>query len=379
MKSRCILFFNENPMPSVYTQGTIPAKELRLRTAMREIDSVHVIARPGSYIQTLNKKVGPLEKKVQVHLTIPWPYYGAGFVHFFYGIYYILKYRPIVLEAESGIISGPAVVLLGKLFHIPTVVELRASYEELIKVHARLVPYVIKKILLQWVTQFSYSQATALVANSKTYQTYLSCRGFRSTEINPGLQFAPSRVSNQGRQNVICYLGRLVDEKGVDDLIHAIHSIQKILLHERWHVWVVGDGIRRRELERLSNSLGLHDIIEFKGSQPNYTTLSCVRILVNPCFVKHPLEMVNVEAAWSNVPVVCYGDAAIPETVIGNQTGIKVPYRNVKKLARAIQQLIEHSELRSTLGENGHAFAQKYVFSKQIDQLRNVYHQLGLF
>lgn len=60
---RTILFFNENPIPPVYTKGTLAAKELRLRAALMEIDEVHVIAPPGPSLQTRDTTRGPLERR----------------------------------------------------------------------------------------------------------------------------------------------------------------------------------------------------------------------------------------------------------------------------------------------------------------------------
>lgn len=373
-----VLFFNENPIPKVYAKGTIAAKELRLRAALTEIDEVHVIAPPGRSIETADKSVGDLEKKVKVHLTIPWPYYFRGIPHFFYGIYYILKLRPVLLEAESGIISGPAVVLLGKIFGLPTVVELRASYEELIKVHAKIVPYWLKKILLQWVTWFSYALATGLIANSKTYQQYLGKRGFESVEINPGLQYAPEKI-NPKRQKVIGYLGRLVEEKGIDDLLQAVASIKQQIVKYGWKVWIVGEGVRRNQLEKLAERLKIDKVVEFLGSQKNYEILSKISLLVNPCYVKAPLEMVNAEAAWMGVPVVCYGDKQIPETVVDQKTGIKLRYREVKQLSDTLRKLIIDETRRNELGGNGHLFAEKnYGFELQVARLRRLYQEMGI-
>lgn len=378
---RVTLFFNENPIPNIYSKGTLAAKELRLRAALDEIDEVHVIAPPGKSIQTDDTHRGPLEKKVFVHHTVPWPYYGGGVLHFLYGIYYVLTLRPVVLEAESPIISGPAVVLLGKIFGIPSIVELRASYEELIKVHAKIMPYPLKKWLLQIVTQFSYANATALIANSKTYKIYLKKRGFDSTVINPGLQYAPERnpLTHDKRRKVIGYIGRLVEEKGVDDLLHAIRLIKQELFNKQFKVWIVGDGVQRTSLESLSAKLDLMDLVTFLGSRPNYQTLAQLRLLVNPCYVKAPLEMVNAEAAWMGIPVICYGNSHIPETVVDGKTGIKVSDRDVKKLAQAILIMLGDENIYNEMGIQGHQFAKtEYLFDEQVNRLRMLYFKLNV-
>jgi glycosyltransferase involved in cell wall biosynthesis len=84
--------------------------------------------------------------------------------------------------------------------------------------------------------------------------------------------------------------------------------------------------------------------------------------------------MVNVEAAWMGVPVVCYGDKQVPETVINGITGIKVPYRNVKKLTLAIEKLLMQSDMRKIMGNEGISLAKRdYLFESQVNRLRKFY------
>jgi glycosyltransferase involved in cell wall biosynthesis len=259
-----------------------------------------------------------------------------------YGFVFVIKYRPKIIEAESPILSGISAVLLGKLFRVPVLIEVRASYDELIKMKLRLVSLGIKRVVLNFVQRFVFTHASVIVANSKTYQKQIRNMGFDSIVINPGLQYAPKTIPLKKKRKVIGYLGRLVPEKGVDYLLRACKIIEKDLVKGGWSVEIAGDGPSRLELEKLANELfgKSQVVVRFLGFVNNYEALARFSVLVNPCLVNHPLEMVNVEAAYMHVPVVCFGNKDIPETVIDNETGIKVDSQTITDLATAIKKIL---------------------------------------
>jgi glycosyltransferase involved in cell wall biosynthesis len=337
-----ILFLNENPLPLPFTRGSISGKELRLRSAISEVENVIVLSLPGKAVETNDARVGKLEKKVSVFHTIRWPYYLSWLILFMYGFVFVVKYRPKIIEAESPILSGVSAVLLGKLFRVPVLIEVRASYDELIKMKLRFVPLDIKKVVLNFVQRFVFTHASVIVANSKTYQKQIRNIGFDSVVVNPGLQYAPKTIPLKKKRKVIGYLGRLVPEKGVDYLLRACKIIEKDLVKGGWSIEIAGDGPSRLELEKLANELFGKSRVEvrFLGFVNNYEALARFSVLVNPGLSYPPLEMVNVEAAHMHVPVVCFGNKDIPETVIDNKTGVKADSQTITDLARAIKKIL---------------------------------------
>jgi glycosyltransferase involved in cell wall biosynthesis len=263
-----------------------------------------------------------------------------------YGFVFVIKYRPKIIEAESPILSGISAVLLGKLFRVPVLIEVRASYDELIKMKMRFVPLEIKRVVLNFVQQFVFTHASVIVANSKTYQKQIRNMGFDSVVINPGLQYAPKTIPLKKKRKVIGYLGRLVPEKGVDYLLRACKIIEKDLVNGGWSVEIAGDGSSRLELEKLADELfGKSQVeVRFLGFVNNYEALARFSVLVNPCLVNHPLEMVNVEAACMRVPVVSFGNKDIPETVIDGVTGVKICKNSAEALADGIKETIDSNQ-----------------------------------
>ena len=188
---RIILFLNENPLPAIFTRGTISGKELRLRAALKEIDEVHVIARRGQPVASHHRDQTPLEEKIIIHRLPSWPYYLSTLPLLIGGFILTKRLSPLTIEAESPILSGPAAVILGWWFKLPAIIEVRASYDQLIRFRLRLLPLHFKKWLLNLVLLFSYRRASVIIANSQMYAERLHKLGFEAVIINPGLQYLP--------------------------------------------------------------------------------------------------------------------------------------------------------------------------------------------
>lgn len=380
-QTKTILFLNENPLPPIFTNGTIAGKELRLRAAISQIDEVHVISRRGQSVINNNSNIGNLEKKIIIHLLPPWPYYFAGLPLFIWGIYFVLKLKPLTIEAESPIISGPAAVLLGKLFKIPSIIEVRASYEKIIEHRFKFIPYKWKKFVLNLVFWNTLKNANCVISNSLLYQNKLNKKGINSVVINPGIQFSNEKLSNKinDKSFIIGFLGRLVPEKGVDILLHAFELIIRELKTIQLKLEIAGDGPELIKLKTLVEELKIENQVKFLGVVDSSKILSSWKLLVNPNTVSHPLEMVNAEAAYMGVPVICFGKKYYPETVKHNVTGIKLMPKNAERLARGLKNLILDSKLIEKLSHSGRIFAkQNYSFQNQVKKLEDLYKDLKI-
>jgi glycosyltransferase involved in cell wall biosynthesis len=78
-------------------------------------------------------------------------------------------------------------------------------------------------------------------------------------------RFRPAeRAARCGRFHIL-FVGRLVDSKGLDDLLHATALARS---SRPMALTVIGDGPLRTELEALAALLGIADAVEFAGARP---------------------------------------------------------------------------------------------------------------
>jgi colanic acid/amylovoran biosynthesis glycosyltransferase len=155
----------------------------------------------------------------------------------------------------------------------------------------------------------------------------------------------------------IIFVGRLVEKKGVSDLLEAIHLLPA--RHRSVRLAVIGDGPLRTQLAEEAKAKGLD--VSFLGSlSPDSVRvqLGHARIFVAPSQTAQNGDaegfgMVFLEAALQELPVISYKHGGVPEAVADGVTGLLVPEKNTRELSGAITQLLDDSALASKMGTTG--------------------------
>lgn len=135
---------------------------------------------------------------------------------------------------------------------------------------------------------------------------------------------------------LVCYVGRLSPEKGLERLL----LVHKGLLDRGvdYRLVIVGDGPDRNFLERLSRALGTQDRVIFAGYQANpYPYMKASRFLVNSSFTEG-LPVIAMEAICLGVPVV----ATIPsvEEAFGEDFCGVITDNNQQSLLEGMQRML---------------------------------------
>jgi glycosyltransferase involved in cell wall biosynthesis len=169
------------------------------------------------------------------------------------------------------------------------------------------------------------------------------------TGIDPEL-FAPN--SPPSGPFTIGFLGRLVPEKGVIDLLEAVAGLPQARL------LLVGDGPLRPQIEARARTADLAGRVELRPAVPTTqvpAVLATINVLVLPSRTtanwKEQFGRVLVEAMACAVPVVGSSSGEIP-TVLGD-AGVLFPEGDVAALRAALCQLRDDGALRQDLGAKG--------------------------
>jgi glycosyltransferase involved in cell wall biosynthesis len=187
--------------------------------------------------------------------------------------------------------------------------------------------------------------------------------------------FAPRRVRARASGMRVLALGRLVERKGVDDVIRALTLVPGVSL-------VVAGGSGRQDdpdrlrLTDLACRLGVEHRVEWLGPVPhnNVPALlrSCDVVLCVPWY--EPFGMVAVEAMACGVPVIVSAVGGIRETVLHEETGLHVPPHDPDRIAAALTMLVSDAELRARLGVAGvDRAAARYTWHSVADEMLDLY------
>ena len=155
-------------------------------------------------------------------------------------------------------------------------------------------------------------------------------------------------------------VGRAVDKKGFDDLLHALARLPRDV---HWRFAHIGDGPLLGALRTLAQTLGIADRVQWRGPQTHATVLDAYRnadIFVLPCRVsddgdRDGLPNVLLEAQSQRVACVSTTISGVPELIVDKMTGILVPPRAPAALADALSAMIRDPALRKRLSAAGFA------------------------
>jgi glycosyltransferase involved in cell wall biosynthesis len=147
---------------------------------------------------------------------------------------------------------------------------------------------------------------------------------------------------------VVCFTGRLVKEKGLIYLLHAIRSV--LSLYKNCYLLIVGNGPLLGYLKRKAKDLGIEKHVIFTGHQSDIPNiLAGIDVLVLPSLTEGlPLSVMEAMAAGKAVISTPVG--GVRELIQPEETGLLVPVKNPEALSDAIAFLIKNEQKRSALG-----------------------------
>lgn len=157
---------------------------------------------------------------------------------------------------------------------------------------------------------------------------------------------AARAVVREGERRLL-FVGRLIAQKGVDDLLHAASRLPGCVVD------VAGDGPQRRRLERLAHKLGIE--VTFHGFVTGDSKWSLFRradVLCVPSREHGSLSegapLVIEEARAVGLPIVAAATGGIPELCEGRDDAVLVPAGDPGRFAEAIEDLLARRDLRRT-------------------------------
>lgn len=171
---------------------------------------------------------------------------------------------------------------------------------------------------------------------------------------------------------IVGIVGRLVEQKGIDDFIKVAAKIQKV--NKLCQFVVVGDGPLQKPLEQLA--LQLHVKIKFLGDRSDVPQLMSAFDLFMITSKWEPFGIVVLEALASRVPVVGFSVEGMKE-IFEAGGGILVEKRNMQELADTVLEVLNDENKREQLIEEGYKIVtNKFNFKNRIKYLEEIYKKI---
>lgn len=270
------------------------------------------------------------------------------------------SFRPDVLMTHFAQ-DGWRVSALAARLRVPHVVFCHGSDVLVRDEHAAGLGFSGRQLRGNW--RALSDQTTAFLASSEFIGKALVDRGIPADKVHvsyigvdvPGLLDRPP-----GTRNQILFIGRLVESKGVDDLLKAAAPLFVAGVLDR--VVLAGDGPERPRLEQLARSelgLGERQVLFLGqvqkadlGGWIESSTLLCLPSRRVRSGASEGFGLVSLEAQVRGVPVVVTRVGGLPETVQDGSTGFVVEPGS-EGLGRALHTLLTNADMAHSMGVRG--------------------------
>ena len=231
-----------------------------------------------------------------------------------------------------------------------------------------------KRSLDYWATNMSrkieetvlcLSDSIITAIEDHTHQTGQAKHGGKISVAMYTYMGSPFMEKNDWRQrdNIVGYVGRLIEVRGVRQLARAIPLIFQRRKDVRF--MIVGDGVLMDEIKKYSMEMGYAERVEFIGWVPNEKIpdyLNKMRFHISPAFEDFP-GTVNLEAMACGTIAIANAVDGVRDIIADNETGFLLKDNEPQTIADRLIEVLDHPGLEE-IRQKAKSFV-KQNFSRQ--------------
>jgi phosphatidyl-myo-inositol dimannoside synthase len=286
----------------------------------------------------------------------------------------VITARPRIINVHWLIPQGLVAVLAKRLTGARVVITVHGG--DVLSLNGRL---------LRRIKRFILRRADVVVANSAF--TAAACESLydgRSYEVIPmgvdlgRFRAGPASAELTSRYGLgdftILFVGRLTEDKGLADLVEALHLLDRS--GAAFTALLVGSGDQEADLRRRVQELGLDERVVFVGWVAHddladyYNTAD---VFVGPSIVgskgwQEAVGLVFVEALATGLPVISTRTGGIPDVVDDGITGFLVDPESPEQICERLRGLIDDRSLLRAMGTRGRAAVEQRFSWESVTQ-----------
>lgn len=246
-----------------------------------------------------------------------------------------------------------------KLAGVPRIFSFEHNVYDRVKTRRQ---FFIDRILQSWCTR--------VIAVSGAVRDSLTAHGIHANKITVipnGIDLERFHVSlsREGAEGEFTFLfvGRLVEQKGVDILLNALAQVA------RGRLRIAGGGVLRASLEQKAKDLGIESRVEFLGARSDIPHL----LRQADCFVFpsrwEGYGLTLLEAAAAGLPIIASDLPAVRDIVDNGAEALLVAPEDAGALSKSMQTMMDDPALRARLAAAGRRKAIEFSIARHVDRL----------
>ncbi|ADL50272.1 glycosyltransferase family 4 protein [Clostridium cellulovorans] len=296
----------------------------------------------------------------------------------------IIKWSPDIIHSQSEFSTMIIAKYIKRKLGIPQVHTYHTMYEEYL--HYFLGGKILgKKALSKIIRVLLNTFDTVVAPTEKVQESLKNYKVATNIEIIPtgiNLKRFQSSLSRNERDeilsnynlkltdNVIIYVGRIAEEKNIEEIISFYNKGISHLKNTK--LLIVGGGPYLSKLQDLVREYEIEEYVKFTGMIPSeeihkYYKLGDVFVTAS---TSETQGITYIEALASGVPVLCRWDMCIKDLVIDEKTGFT--YKNEDEFTNKLTKLIQDEEIKKEMALEIKYKVQDYsdiVFGERISNL----------
>lgn len=218
-----------------------------------------------------------------------------------------------------------------------------------------------KNFIGKWILKLANIPDKIIMISDYEYESFkrdVAPRKFNNlVVIKNGVEDVAKKYNSVAIQpKSICYVGRLIDYKGINELIGAYEKVDDGILN------IYGDGADVGKYKKMAeNNKGIvfhgfvHDPLKVIAEN---------EVFVLPSYYEG-LSIALIQATMMGKMIIATNVDGNPEVVIDKETGLLVPSKDTNSLAEAIKYALQHKKETKEFGENARKFYEKnFDFAK---------------
>ncbi len=174
-------------------------------------------------------------------------------------------------------------------------------------------------------------------------------------------------------------VARLVEEKGLQYGIEAIHKVLQKRPELNLEYNIIGSGPLEGELTELILKLNLSKVVHLLGPKDQNHVIEAIEqnhIFILPS-IAEALPVVLMEAQAVGLPVISTSVGSTDQIVLNGKSGFIVPPKDADALSDKLEFLIDHRNLWPEMGLVGKKHVEKnYDIDKLNDRLVEIYQKI---
>ena len=177
----------------------------------------------------------------------------------------------------------------------------------------------------------------------------------------------------------VLFVGRLDEEKHVDELLHAVALLHQQVAERELDIRldIVGDGSRRAAWEQLAARLGVRERVVFHGFVGEDALVEAYARCDVFCMpgIAELQSLATMEAMAAGKPVIAADAMALPHLVQPGRNGWLYPPGDVPALAGHLLCLLTDSNARARMGAASRQLIAEHTLDRTLDTFESLYRQ----